>query len=64
MPISTQRRRQAPGESLVSEYRIQRGDTLSGVARRNQISVTELKRHNNLNNDRLVVGQTLQIPSS
>lgn len=52
------------GESLVSEYRIQRGDTLSGVARRNQVSVTELKRHNNLNNDRLVVGQTLQIPSS
>lgn len=52
------------GGTAITEYRIRRGDTLSGVARRNQVSVTDLKRANGLTNDRLVVGQTLQIPSS
>lgn len=59
--IAWQRRQ---GGHAITEYRIQRGDTLSGVARRNQVSVNELKRINGLTNDRLVVGQTLQIPSS
>lgn len=52
------------GSSGRMEYRIQRGDTLSAVARRNQVSVSELKRINGLAGDHLVVGQTLQIPSS
>ncbi|MBS3804033.1 MAG: N-acetylmuramoyl-L-alanine amidase [Oleiphilaceae bacterium] len=47
-----------------SEYRVQRGDTLSGVARKTRTTVSELKRHNDLNNDRVLVGQTLRIPAS
>ncbi len=46
------------------QYRIQRGDTLSAVARRNQTTVNELMRHNGLSNDRVLVGQTIEIPAS
>ena len=48
----------------VSQYRIQRGDTLSGVARENQTSVTEIMRFNGMSDDRVMVGQTIRIPSS
>src|SRR5690554_1749894 len=48
----------------VSQYRIQRGDTLSGVARENQTTVSELMRFNGMNDDRVMVGQTIRIPSS
>ncbi|WP_166254215.1 N-acetylmuramoyl-L-alanine amidase [Marinobacter salicampi] len=50
--------------SNTSQYRVQRGDTLSGVARKLQTSVQELMRYNDLNDDRVLVGQTLQIPTS
>ena len=52
------------GGTAVSEYRVQRGDTLSAVARRNQVSVEAIKRVNGLTNDVVMVGQTLQIPRS
>lgn len=52
------------GNSEVSQYRVRRGDTLSGVARRMQTTVSELMQYNGLNNDRVMVGQTLQIPAS
>lgn len=52
------------GNQQASQYRIQRGDTLSGVARRMQTTVSKLMQHNGLNNDRVMVGQTLQIPAS
>lgn len=48
----------------VSHYRIQRGDTLSGVARRNQTTVSELMQFNDLRDDRVMVGQTIRIPAS
>jgi len=47
-----------------NQYRIQRGDTLSGVARETQTSVSELMRYNGMNDDRVMVGQTIRIPSS
>lgn len=47
-----------------SQYRIRRGDTLSAVARENQVSVSELMRYNGLSDDRVMVGQTIRIPSS
>ncbi len=50
--------------SQASQYRIQRGDTLSGVARRMQTTVSELMQYNGLNNDRVMVGQTIRIPAS
>jgi len=50
--------------NAVSRYQIQRGDTLSAVARENQVSVNELMRFNGMNDDRVMVGQTIRIPSS
>jgi|AntDeeMinimDraft_5_1070356.scaffolds.fasta_scaffold00190_27 N-acetylmuramoyl-L-alanine amidase len=57
-------RKQNGAGNNVSQYRIQRGDTLSGVARENQTSVTEIMRFNGMNDDRVMVGQTIRIPSS
>ncbi|WP_179397193.1 N-acetylmuramoyl-L-alanine amidase [Marinobacter sp. ANT_B65] len=52
------------GGSRVSQYRVQSGDTLSGVARKNQTTVSELMQYNGLRDDRVMVGQTIRIPSS
>ncbi|MDX1589258.1 MAG: N-acetylmuramoyl-L-alanine amidase [Oleiphilaceae bacterium] len=57
--IAHQRRNGAP-----ESYKIRRGDTLSGIARRNQVSVSRLKEANNLSSESLQVGQVLRIPSS
>lgn len=45
-------------------YEIRRGDTLTGIARRNQVSVSRLKEANNLSTESLQIGQVLRIPSS
>ncbi|MDN3519295.1 N-acetylmuramoyl-L-alanine amidase [Aquisalimonas lutea] len=44
------------------EYEVQRGDTLSGIARSHQVSVSELRSANDLSSDRITVGSTLRIP--
>lgn len=43
-------------------YRVQSGDTLEKIARSNKVSIQTLRDHNKLNNDRIMVGQTLKIP--
>jgi N-acetylmuramoyl-L-alanine amidase len=48
----------------IGQYRIQSGDTLSGVARQNQTTVSELMQYNGLSDDRVMVGQTIRIPAS
>lgn len=48
----------------IASYRIRRGDTLSGVARRNSTTVNRLKELNNLSSDQVVIGQMLKIPAS
>lgn len=45
------------------EYRIARGDTLSGIAARFNVSVNDLKRVNELAGNRILVGQTIRIPA-
>ncbi|TCO74684.1 N-acetylmuramoyl-L-alanine amidase [Chromatocurvus halotolerans] len=45
------------------EYRIARGDTLSGIAARFNVSVSDLKSFNQLADNRILVGQTLKIPA-
>ena len=45
-------------------YTIQRGDTLSEIARRKGVDISELRKINNLNNDVIQVGQRLRIPST
>ncbi len=45
-----------------ARYVVTRGDTLSGIATRHNVSITALRSHNNLNGDRIRVGQVLSIP--
>lgn len=47
-----------------SRYTIRRGDTLSEIARRKGVDISELRTMNNLNGDTIRIGQTLRIPSS
>jgi N-acetylmuramoyl-L-alanine amidase len=51
-------------QHLAQQYTIARGDTLSGIAQRFNISLASLKSKNGLNNSRILVGQKLTIPTS
>jgi len=44
------------------EYFVQRGDTLSSIAARHDISVAELRQHNGMRSDLIRIGQGLTIP--
>ena len=44
-------------------YRVQRGDTLSSIARRHHVSVAEIRAWNGLSQNRISVGQRLRINS-
>ncbi len=46
------------------EYVIARGDTLSGIAQRFNVPVNRLRDHNGLRDSRILVGQTLKIPTT
>ena len=48
----------------LATYTIKRGDTLSGIAVRHQVSLTDLRKVNGLRSDVLRVGQVLTIPSA
>lgn len=54
----------ASAPPLVSEHTISRGETLSGIAQRYQVSLSRLREANNLRNDTIRVGQVLVIPAS
>lgn len=43
-------------------YKIKSGDSLEKIARANNTSVKMLKELNNLSDDKIVIGQTLQLP--
>ncbi|MFT5333960.1 MAG: N-acetylmuramoyl-L-alanine amidase, partial [Halioglobus sp.] len=45
-------------------YTIAHGDTLSGIAQRFSVSVSDLQAHNGLNSSRIKVGQKLNIPTT
>jgi hypothetical protein len=53
--------RAGPDATLV--YRVNRGDTLWGIARRHNTTVDTLKELNRLSSARIVAGQTLSIPA-
>jgi len=55
--------RQNAGKALMT-YKASRGDTLSSIALRNNISVMELMKANGLTRETLQVGQVLVIPTS
>ena len=55
-------RNRASGGGAPREIVIARGDTLSGIASRYNVSVPVLRRHNRLRDDNIRVGQVLAIP--
>jgi N-acetylmuramoyl-L-alanine amidase len=50
--------------TAISEHRISRGETLSEIAQRYRVSLSSLRRANNLSGDKIMVGQVLKIPTS
>jgi LysM repeat protein len=44
-----------------ANYTVDKGDTLSRIARRYSVSVSDLRKWNDLKNDVLQVGQVLQL---
>ncbi|WP_158773638.1 LysM peptidoglycan-binding domain-containing protein [Cobetia sp. L2A1] len=45
-----------------NDYRVQRGDTLSVIARRSGLSLSELKAKNHISSNTIRVGQALMVP--
>lgn len=45
-------------------HKVVRGDTLSVIANRNNVSLASLRKANNLKNDNIKIGQVLRIPAS
>lgn len=50
-----------PMEEL-DTYIVKKGDTLWNIAKKNNLTVEELKKYNNLNNNLLYIGQELKLP--
>ncbi|MBU2098807.1 MAG: N-acetylmuramoyl-L-alanine amidase [Gammaproteobacteria bacterium] len=46
------------------QYVVSRGDSLSLIAQRNNVSLSQLRSANNLRSDNIQIGQTLRIPGS
>ena len=53
-----------PGTRMaeVRRHRVARGDTLSGIANRYDVSISSLKLANNLSSEMVRTGQELRIP--
>ncbi len=54
----------ATAKATSDTYRVRKGDSLWGIARRNATSVASLKRVNDLESSKIIVGQVLMIPSA
>lgn len=50
--------------ALASAYQVQKGDTLSQIARKHSTSVSQLKTLNNLTSDMIYVNQTLKVAAA
>ena len=53
-----------PPPALPRQHKVVAGDTLSRIASRYGVSVSELQRHNRMKNATVKIGQTLKIPTS
>ncbi|MCD8482659.1 MAG: LysM peptidoglycan-binding domain-containing protein [Verrucomicrobia bacterium] len=54
----------AAASALPSVHVVQRGDTLSGIARRYQTTIAEIQQLNGLQSTRITIGQQLRIPGA
>ncbi|URM33391.1 LysM peptidoglycan-binding domain-containing protein [Cytobacillus firmus] len=50
-----------PAQTAESLYAVTKGDTLSGIASRNKVTVQQIKTWNNLNSDLIFIGQKLRL---
>ncbi|MDA2920412.1 LysM peptidoglycan-binding domain-containing protein [Desulfobacterota bacterium AH_259_B03_O07] len=65
IPVSDKELNEVNTHSFNSkEYTVVKGDTLGGIGNKFGVSTTNLKRSNNLKNDKLQIGQKLSIPST
>jgi len=48
----------------IKEYRIASGDTLSGIAVRNNVTMAQLKKLNRMTSDKIRIGQVIRVPAS
>jgi N-acetylmuramoyl-L-alanine amidase len=52
-----------PGATMPQQHIVNRGDTLSTIAQRYQVSMNDLKSTNALKSNTLRIGDVLQIPN-
>lgn len=62
LPIQASAKKSKAPQAQV--YVVKRGETLSAIAERYQLSVTQLRKANHLRGNRLQVGQRLKLPAS
>ncbi len=62
-PVGTKVARLSRQSAKPGKYTVQSGDTLSEIADRHNVSVTNIRSVNRLRGDRIKVGQVIQIPS-
>lgn len=55
---------QRDNRQQMKEYRIASGDTLSDIAARNNVSMAQLKKLNQLTSDNIRIGQVIRVPAS
>lgn len=63
-PLVPGQRIRLPARFATAPYRVRRGDTLHRIAARHGVTVAALRRANGLRDDRIRVGQVLQVPSA
>jgi N-acetylmuramoyl-L-alanine amidase len=63
-PDSYIARMRSQGLGTPARYVVARGDTLSAIASRHNVPIAVLRSYNNLNGDRIRIGQILTIPGS
>ncbi|MGB5940915.1 MAG: LysM peptidoglycan-binding domain-containing protein, partial [Rhodanobacter sp.] len=51
----------ADARQAVTTYKVAKGDTLSTIAKRHSVEVTQLREWNHLKNDQIKLGQVLRI---
>jgi len=61
-PVGTKIARLSRQSAQSRRYVVQRGDTLSEIAARHRVSVSNIRNANRMRSDRIKVGQVIQIP--